>query len=123
VAEFYLDDGVAPRLATELTALGHAATTSQAQGQKGAFDEVHLWLAAQRDWTLITHNREDLRMLHRAWRLWRVPARHAGILVIPQASTGLAPQSAQAIDLFLRTQRRLMNMLYEHTTAGWAAYP
>jgi hypothetical protein len=122
VTDFYLDDGVAQQLADELVVLGHTATTSQAEGQKGAHDEVHFWLAAQRGWTVITHNREDFRMLHRAWRLWSVAITHAGVLIIPQTSTGLAFQAAQTIDLFLRAQPSLVNMLYEHRPSGWRVH-
>jgi hypothetical protein len=41
LAALYTEDGVALQLATELIYLGHTATTADAEGLKGAGDEVH----------------------------------------------------------------------------------
>lgn len=112
MATFYLDDGIALDLATELFRLGHPATTSQAEGVKSAPDEQHLWLATQGDWTLVTQNARDFRMLHRAWQLWGVPRPHAGILVIDQVPRVLVPQAAQDLDSFVQQGLPLSNRLY-----------
>ncbi|HZR98215.1 MAG TPA: DUF5615 family PIN-like protein [Chloroflexota bacterium] len=122
MATFYLDDGVALDLATELFRLGHAATTSQAESVKGAPDEEHLWLAAQRGWTLVTQNARDFRMLHRAWQLWGVSRSHAGILVIDQVPKVLAPLAAQEIDAFVQQGLPLPNRLYQFGPQGWVSY-
>jgi hypothetical protein len=123
VAAFYIDDGIALALAPALFRLGHFATTSQDEGRKGANDEVHLWLAAQQGWTLVTPNGQDFRMLHRAWQLWGVPSSHAGILVIAQVPTVLANQAATAIDDLVRQGQPLPNRLYQQVPRGWTSYP
>jgi hypothetical protein len=124
VAAFYIEDGVSPRVAMELGYLAHWATTADAQGRKGANDEEHLWLAAQHGWILVTHNAADFRMLHRAWLLWNVPLRHAGILVLPQQPGTLARQMALDIDALLQSHPPLENRLYGwQPRTGWVPHP
>jgi len=124
LAALYTEDGVALQLATELIYLGHTATTADAEGLKGAGDEMHLWTAAQRRWILVTHNGADFRLLSRAWQLWGVQPTHAGILVLAQTPRVLAPQAAQLVHTFLQTGPALANMLYEwHATVGWRPRP
>lgn len=89
----------------------------------GALDEVHLWLAAQQGWTLITQNGAGFRMLHRAWLLWGVPRSHAGILVIAQVSRVLVPRAAQDVDAAMQQDLMLPNRLYHLGPQGWVPYP
>jgi hypothetical protein len=124
VAFFYCEDGVAHQLATDLRLLGHVATVAALQGKRGAFDEAHLWYAAERQWTLITHNVADFQMLHRAWLLWQVTRPHAGILIIPQIPTGGAGPMALAIDSLTHSTLSLTNTLHRWEDGkGWQPHP
>ena len=124
MASFYCEDGVAHRLAVELALLGHWATSAQMQHKSGAFDEEHLWHAAEHNWTVITHNIADFQMLHRAWLRWQVPRPHAGILIIPQIPTGGAYVMAGLIDRLARSTPLLTNTLHRwDDSRGWQPDP
>jgi hypothetical protein len=90
VADFYLDNDVSIHIAIELRAAGHGALSSRDTGMRAAKDGRQLLAAAQRGWILITHNFGDFDILHDAWlgwsAAWGVIPRHAGILVVPQAT-------------------------------------
>lgn len=123
MAAFYLEDGMAHAIATEIQGIGHQAITADAAGRKGAPDEAHLWFATQRQWVLLTHNARDFRMLHRAWFLWGVSQPHVGILVLEQLPTGLAPQAAQAIQQLLQLQPVPAGQCWDWDQAhGWRRY-
>ena len=102
MAEFYLDHNVARELGYFLRREGHSARTVQQLGLVRAGDEIHLSLAAQSGWTLITHNARDFTLLHAAWlrwsRDWNVEAEHAGILVLaPPVSPRRAMEEVLAL--------------------------
>jgi hypothetical protein len=105
VAHFYLDHNVKLNIASLLRAWGHDATAVREMGQPRAGDEEHLLLAAQRGWILVTHNRDDFRMLHRAWQLWSqawgTTRSHAGILICPQTRS-----SERTVDELVRLASR-----------------
>lgn len=85
--DFYLDHDVALNVTGQLRALGHHVVTSREQGQEEAGDFLQLLTAAQNNWVLVSHNRKDFQLLHRAWvtwsRAWSVQAVHAGVLILP----------------------------------------
>jgi predicted nuclease of predicted toxin-antitoxin system len=66
VASFYIDHDVNVRVAQHLHALGHAARTARDLQLERAQDDQQLLVAAQNGWTLVTHNRKDFILLHRA---------------------------------------------------------
>jgi hypothetical protein len=124
VGAFYLDEGLALAIATELRALGHDATTADAEGRKGAPDEAQLWFAAQRGWIVLTHNGADFHLLHRAWIRWGVPRPHAGILVLEQLPTGLARLAAQTVHGHVQQQGDLTATCWDWSRRqGWRPYP
>jgi hypothetical protein len=88
MARVSIDNDVATALAQILTAAGHPAVTARGQGMDAADDDEQLLFAAQHGWVLVTHNRGDFELLHKAWwrwsAAWGVSVHHAGILVIEQ---------------------------------------
>jgi hypothetical protein len=107
VARFYLDADIRVEIARILRERGHDAVASKELGFEYAQDEEQLLTAARREAILVTHNRDDFRMLHRAWHLWsaawRVTQAHAGIVVVPQQRWPLATEATeliQAVQLF-----------------------
>ncbi len=75
----YLDEDVAAVLAPMLAARGYAATTTLESGRTGASDREQLLLAADRGWTLVTHNRADFARL--ATEFAAEGLRHAGLIL------------------------------------------
>lgn len=124
MARLYIDQD-ALRIAPLLRADGHDVVTAYELGLHGAQDEEQLIVAVQRNRTLITPNRDDFQMLHRAWLLWfaawpGAPA-HPGILVIPQRAE--PAHIVQQITQFLVASPPLPNELYSRSPQrGWAAY-
>ncbi len=121
MASLYLDHDVAVRLVPSLTARGHTVRHARDEGQARAGDEVILLYAARQGWTLVTHNRADVRLLHVAWQYWRaawrIAEQHADILIIEQRPTD---ELEPVLDHFLRTAPSLISTLYEWTrTNGW----
>jgi uncharacterized protein with PIN domain len=100
VARLYLDSDVSRWLALPLRATGHDAITAHAVGLRNAADEEQLLFAAQEARVLLTHNRDDFAMLHRAWLAWPAALRvaapaHSGVLVLDHAREAeLAGRSA-----------------------------
>jgi hypothetical protein len=90
MASLCLDNDVAVRVAGLLQTAGHQAVTTRAIGLARASDAELLLVAAQRRWTLITHNADDFTLLDDGWRRWSaawgVTESHAGILLLPQAT-------------------------------------
>jgi hypothetical protein len=110
VSRVYLDNDVSPHLVRLLEARGHSATTAHDLGLASAHDEVQLLTAVQRQAILVTSNRRDFVVPHRAWTIWSdafggALSPHHGILAIAQAelvdqsealNTLLAPEPVQA---------------------------
>lgn len=90
MASVYIDNDVAADIARLLQGAGHQAVTAGAIGLTRATDAAQLLTAAQRGWTFVTHNAKDFVLLHDGWcrwsDAWGVAAKHAGILVLPQAT-------------------------------------
>jgi hypothetical protein len=109
LAAFYLDHDVSFQVAGALRRLpAHSVITTRDMGMESAKDPDQLLLAAERRWVLVSHNRKDFRLLHRAWHLWtthwRVPATHAGILIIPHDDFNA---SARRLDDFVSQSMRM----------------
>jgi hypothetical protein len=124
VAGFYLDHNVAADVARLLRGSNHAVITAHDQGLGAAGDDEHLLLAAQRGWTLVTHNRKDFLLLHDAWRhwasAWGVAEPHAGILIVPQPPGASHAQIAAALEALISGGPSLTNQLYLWRPAsGW----
>lgn len=123
MTDLYLDNDVAIRLADILAHHGHSCRTTRDEGLSAAGDYLHLLHAAQRGWTLITHNKADFRLLHDAWQAlgtrwdchtWQP---HSGILIPEQI---LVEEYAPAIVELLASGADLRNRLREWTRArGW----
>ena len=117
--DFYNDANIASAMVREFHVFGYTATSARTLGFRHAKDYEHLWIAAQRQSTLVTHDR-DFIQLHNAWRYWsaawQISVQHAGILIIPDRWT--APQAAIAIRTFLQTNPFLINEAYEWRPSG-----
>jgi hypothetical protein len=125
VAELYSDHDIGFDTVVALRALGHAVVTTRDIGQENATDDVQLLTAASNNWILVTHNRRDFLLLHRAWRNWaaalQLSLRHSGMLVIPQ-QTWLFAMEAAIVDRFIRTVPALANEMYICDRAGhWSS--
>ncbi len=128
MARFPLDENVSATIAARLRALGHDVATAGDLGLLGADDEVHLLAAEKTDRILVTHNRDDFRLLHRAWRLWArdwgVRRSHAGVLVIPQAPHWSPQHAATEVDLISRLPLRDELYTYDwQGSRGWQQEP
>ena len=128
MARFQLDQNVSATLALLLRGLGHDVVTTNDAGLLDAHDDVQLLAAAKADRVLITHNREDFRLLHRAWRRWtrdwQIQRSHAGILVIPQYPLWSPERSSTEVDSIARLP--LTDELYVYdwqTGQGWQRQP
>lgn len=118
----YLDEAVRLDLAATLQAMGYEVHTTLWENRLSTLDPDQLLYAVERGWAFVTHNREDYKLLHRAWTLWGVQPPHAGILVLEQLA---APQPlATAIDELLRTSPTLTHTLYLwwERGDGWSIY-
>lgn len=99
MARFHLDHNVSHQIAELLRTRGHDVLTAWDLGLMFADDDVHLWTAADDNRIVVTHNRDDFRLLHKAWHRWfflwtaaqigngisAVKPSHSGIIVVPQA--------------------------------------
>ena len=124
MAAFYTDHNVGAPLVQLLRGSGHDVVTAYDVGLPGAYDEQHLLVAARAGRTLITHNRDDFLLLHRAWQLWsgewQVRAQHAGVLIIRQTLT--FARMAQEIEVVLGFGVPLANRLYDwRPSTGWVS--
>ncbi len=66
----YLDENVSMHTAGELESCGHMVATTRGEGRQGAPDSHQLLYAAERYWTIVTHDGRHFRLLHDAWLLW-----------------------------------------------------
>ncbi len=120
MARFHFDQNVALDVAVLVRHVGHDVVTTGEAGLLDADDDVHLLAAARAGRILVTHNRRDFRLLHRAWqrwtRDWRVLMGHAGILIIPQPPFWSFHQAAGELDVMgqrVDAGRALTNELRE----------
>ena len=129
MAAFSLDENVAVAIAPALRGLGHVATTAEEERRLGASDSIQLLHAADRRWTLITHNRRDYRLLHDAWLLWtnawNVDRDQSGIIVIEQRLAQPASEITDVIHTFVRDlPTPIGNALYDRRLGvGWVRFP
>lgn len=128
MAAFYVDENIALGLAPALRYYGHSIASVAEERRLGAPDPHQLLYAAERGWTLITHNRRDFRLLHVAWLYWsnewRVPRQHAGIIVVEQVRGQPTADLARIIHTFVTSSDvMLANALYDwKPTVGWAPF-
>jgi hypothetical protein len=118
MAALYLDENVALELAALLRAKGHAVATTVEERRLGAPDPHQLLHAVARNWTFVTHNRHDFRLLHTAWHLWSnewgSAHPHAGILVLEQMRWRSLADLAQVIhDFVSEREEELAGMLFD----------
>jgi hypothetical protein len=107
VVRLYRDENVDRLLIVLLRATGFDVVFSRDVFPSGTSDHLHLLSAAQTQRILVTHDKEDFRLLYFAWHDWFAAfavlprPRHAGILRLPQ-SPGLATrQAAQLLQMLL----------------------
>ena len=128
MAAFYMDEDVALALGPLLRQYGHSIASTTEERRLGAPDPHQLLYAAERGWTVITHNRRDFRLLHIAWLLWtnewHVALQHAGILIIEQVRGRSVSNLAQLIHNFVTDRGlTLANALYDwKPKAGWTPF-
>src|SRR5688572_26854486 len=85
---------------------------------KGIDDARQLALAVRFGRILVTYNRIDFLLLHRAWRLWSHDwgvsdrARHTGILVLLQPPRLAPERAAGLLDEIARDRQAIMNRLF-----------
>ena len=124
MARLYFDNDVSLRLAPQLVHAGHAVTTAVGEGLTVAGDEVQLLTAVRRGDVLLTYNRRDFMILHRAWLLWphafgfTLPP-HNGIVTIDQVEIGEQFVVVEALLSTVSSERLLNQMLWWHPPAGW----
>ncbi|HET8628087.1 MAG TPA: DUF5615 family PIN-like protein [Thermomicrobiales bacterium] len=129
MARFHLDHNISMALTALLRTAGHDAVTAVDLGLQGASDGVHLAEAAEAGRILVTHNCDDLILLHRAchrWsRRWGVYRPHAGILVIPQAPHLQPARAAVEVELVARQAPIIgeLNTFDWHVGTGWRRAP
>jgi hypothetical protein len=120
MTELYIDQD-ALDLTRRLGAAGLVVTNARESGISTSNDEVHFLLAARSGWTLITHNIEDFKMLHRAWLLWNMQPNHSGVLILPQADD--RDMLAHEVIAFFAADLPLTNECYIWSTGlGWLCY-
>ena len=128
MADFSFDENVAEQTARVLSDLGHDVLTARQLRSKGIDDARQLALAVRFGRILVTYNRTDFLLLHRAWRLWSHDwgvsdrARHGGILILPQPPLLVADRAALLLDQLVRDEPSIANRFFawNHAT-GWRA--
>jgi len=127
VPVFFLDEDVCARLADSLRDMGYTVTDTHDERREGIRDPRQLLFAAERNLTVITHNRRDFLLLHDAWLTWthewQVNRRHSGILVLDQLPPSDLPIAARAIHAHATNLDDASpgNTLYSWTrAAGWS---
>ena len=126
MALFFLDNDFPLGAGDELRRLGHDVASARSTNREDRHDEEQLLYAATENRILITHNRRDFRLLHRAWlrwsRTWSVQQAHAGILVLPQGRT--YQEYGAVIDSYLSQRGAVINELHLcDSTSRWTQYP
>lgn len=125
----YLDENVSTLVAGELESRGHVVTTTRGERRLGAPDPHQFLHAAERNWTIVTHDGRHFRLLHDAWLLWSyrwgTRQAHAGILVLQDFKGQTPADVADAITTLLANPATLLQTaLYDwrHST-GWVRFP
>ena len=107
MASFYLDENVSGHTLPEFVARGHDPLHARTVLAEGTSDHLQLATAVGAGRILVTHNRDDFWLLHRAWRGWpgewgtTSAPRHAGILILPQPPILDPAQMVEEIDKLL----------------------
>ena len=117
MVNFSFDADVRPSFRFLLEERGHAVVTAQELGMSSAQDAEVLVVATELDRVVITHNGKDFRTLCQAWPLWRrrwglPPAKHAGVVAIPQQTLLPYPAAADEIDQSLPRHLPVWNELW-----------
>lgn len=131
MSRFCLDEDMPIALADRLSELGHDAVSAKRESAlRGRRDEVVFLFAVRERRLLVTHNEEDFRLLHRAWRLWPLPLEHPGVLVVPQRYRTTVNELATSLDAFgalgVPTANRLFRLLPRRAAVGmrnWEEVP
>jgi hypothetical protein len=121
VTDIFADHNVSRRITDRLRVSGHVVTLAGDERLARAHDEALFLLAARRQLVVLTHDREDFLLLHRAWQLWSadwgIARDHSGILAMEQ---GPPDRLVAEIESFLQTSLALTNRLYAWRSAtGW----
>lgn len=126
MADLLLDQNVSRAYVSSLARRGHDARIARDERLDRADDGAILLYGAEHGWIVVTHNRDDFWLLHRAWHRWAAawsvtPApRHAGILVLPQRQHLPYEQLTARIAEFLANRPDCSNEFYEWTVLrGW----
>lgn len=127
MTRFYLDHNVSGPFLRLARARGYDIIVAEELGLAGAKDEEQLLTAAQMGRLFITHDIDDIMMLHRAWHrwssVWQVEPRHSGVLIIPQQPHWSAQRALKELEDFLAVDPPLANELYQwHASGGWHRY-
>src|SRR5690242_11325779 len=80
----YSDEDIDQPLVHALRTRGFDVLTAAEAGTLGQSDEEQLAFAAAAGRVIVSYNRDDFRLLHEQFR--RATCRHAGIVLLPQAS-------------------------------------
>jgi len=70
MASFLLDHNVKAQVQGLLRGRGHECAVALERGLDRASDDLLLLNAADTSAILVTHNKQDFRLLHRAWHSW-----------------------------------------------------
>lgn len=103
VVRLYVDENVDRLLIVLLRAVGFDVVYSRDVFPSGTSDHMHLLTAVQTQRILVTHDRDDFRLLHFAWQDWfaafavQPRPRHAGIARLPQSPVLATPRAAQLL--------------------------
>lgn len=125
MARLYCNNDVSVRLLPLLKSAGHGAAPAVGLDLAGAGDEVQLLTAVQRDEILVTYNRRDFMLLHRAWILWPLEfgaalPPHRGILALDQVAPGLQLDALDTLLSAVSTEGLSNQMLWWHLPIGWS---
>jgi len=88
-----------------------------------------LLYAAERGWTIVTHNGKDFRLLQDAWLLWShhwgKSRRHSGILVLKPSAGLLASDFANLITTLIQDPNTSLDIsLFDwKRSTGWVRFP
>jgi hypothetical protein len=127
LADFYVDNDVAVKVADLLRGAGHAAASARDLHLENAGDDEQLLVASQHGRIFVTHNESDCVLLHDAWQhwtvAWGVADNHAGILIVPQGRKfdiqWEPTQIVEALEACLQRCPPLGGQLFRRKAAGW----
>jgi hypothetical protein len=123
-----MDENVSYLLDGLLRDYGYMVVSTHDEGREGSPDPHQLFHATEHDWVLVTHNANDFKLLHDAWHLrtyrWRLPHRHAGIIVAPQIQGYTPSVVAVYIHTLAQQEDSLVNVFYDlQPRFGWVRNP